>query len=74
MSNIQVTIEGTVKTLTKSDYISTKHKGLVEFGYDNLTQIEVKNQLQAVLEGKEFGKGLDVIGMFIQKDQPIEVE
>jgi hypothetical protein len=74
MDNIQVTIHGVVKTLPKSEYISTKHKGLVEFGYDNLTVKEVETQLQAVLEGKEFGKGLDIIGMFIQKDEPKEVD
>lgn len=73
MSTIQVKIEGVEKTLPKAKYVKLKHKGLVEFGYENLTKEEVETQLQAVFEGKEFGKGLDIIGMFIQKDEPKEV-
>lgn len=73
LSGIQVTIEGVAKTLSKKDYIKMKHEGLIKFGYDNLTEKEVEEQLEAVLEGKEFGKGLDNIGMFIQKDKPIIV-
>lgn len=47
-----------------SDYVKAKTKDLRAFGYEELTESEVENQLNLVLTG---GK-VNIIGMFIQKD------
>lgn len=46
-------------------YINAKTKSLQEFGYTNLTETEVENQLKKILNGD---KDLDVIGMFMESD------
>lgn len=71
---LQINVQGVTKAISRKEYIQLKHEGLVQFGYNNLTVEEVETQLDAVLEGKEFGKGLNIIGMFIQKDEPIVIQ
>jgi len=62
--------ENTVRC-TMQQYIDAKTKDLREFGYSNLTPEHVEQQLQYVLEGR---KPLDVIGNFIEGDNPKEME
>ena len=46
------------------NYVKAKTKALREFGYTDLTEIEVTEQLQKILANEE----LNIIGMFIEKD------
>jgi hypothetical protein len=52
------------KSVLKSDYIITKTKDLIEFGYENLTEKEVELQLNNLIENNK----LSIIGLFIQED------
>lgn len=45
-------------------YISAKTKALRDFGYTNLTEDTVKEQIEKILAGEK----LSVIGMFIESD------
>lgn len=53
----------------KSDYIKLKTKDLKEFGYTNLSENEVAEQVEKIL--KKEG-GLSVIGMFCKDDFDID--
>ena len=64
MDAIKVDLEGQVVTITKEKYIKAKTKDLREFGYVNLTEEGVAQQLEKVLNKET----LSVIGMFIEKD------
>lgn len=48
----------------KDAYVTAKTKDLIEFGYPNLTEKEVADQLEAVLTDGE----LSIIGHFIKDD------
>lgn len=48
----------------KDEYIRQKTRDLRDFGYPNLTEDEVREQLEKVLKGEK----LNVIGMFIEGD------
>lgn len=61
---IKVDLDGKILTVTKEQYIKAKTKDLREFGYVNLTEEDVSNQVENVINGEE----LNVIGMFIEKD------
>lgn len=52
------------KLVSTEDYIRAKTKTLKEFGYETLTQNEVREQLTKIL-AKE---NLSVIGMFMKDD------
>ena len=64
MSEITLDLDGRIVTVTKEKYIKAKTKDLREFGYTNLTEEEVRVQLEKILKGEE----LDIIGMFMEKD------
>jgi hypothetical protein len=49
---------------TKEKYIKKKLRDLREFGYPNLTEDEVRQQLEKVLNDEP----INVIGMFIKSD------
>jgi hypothetical protein len=49
----------------KLDYISLKTKDLIEFGYSQLTEQEVFEQVEKILNGD---KDLSVIGLFCEDD------
>jgi len=49
-------------------YVKAKTKQLREFGYSTLTESHVDEQVDAVLQKKEFGKGMTVIGVFMKKE------
>ena len=52
------------KSYLKEDYIKAKTKDLIDFGYSDLTEETVAEQLEKALKGES----LDVIGMFIKSD------
>lgn len=56
------------RVVQKKDYIKAKTKMLVEFGYLNLTEKEVSEQLNKIINNEK----LSVIGMFMQDDIKIE--
>ena len=49
----------------KENYIKLKTKDLIEFGYTNLTENEVSEQLEKILNNET---DLSVIGMFCKDD------
>lgn len=56
-------------TVTRSSYVKSKTKQLRDFGYSDLTNQEVEEQIDAVLQKKPFGKdGLTIIGMMMEKE------
>lgn len=62
-----ISIDGSPKSEVPRDkYVKAKTKQMREFGYPSLTEQECDNQITALLAGKEFGKGLTVIGMFME--------
>jgi len=65
---IRIRDAGNIYKVDREDYIKSKHKQMVSFGYGNLTVDQVREQIDAVLAGKEFGKGLTVIGEWIKRD------
>lgn len=73
MATLKVNLEGRKGFVDRKDYVRAKTKALQEFGYPALTEKDVDTQIDALIEGKEFGKGLTVIGMFmegeVEKDQ-----
>lgn len=67
MKTIKVKLDGKPEGIvTRSVYVKAKTKQLREFGYPSLTEAEVDEQIDALLQNKEFGKGLTVIGMFME--------
>lgn len=52
------------KVVSKEAYIVAKTKDLIEFGYTDLTNKTVEEQLEKVLKGEE----LSIIGKFIEGD------
>jgi hypothetical protein len=66
-ATLKVKLDGhPVKSVPRAAYVKAKHKQMVEFGYANLTEAEVDAQVDAVLAGLKFGKGLTVIGKFME--------
>ncbi len=53
----------------KSNYIKLKTKALKEFGYTNLTENEVAEQVEKILKKED---DLSVIGMFCKDDFDVE--
>ena len=52
------------RLVAKKDYITAKTKALKEYGYTDLTEKEVSDQLDKILKGES----LSVIGMFMEDD------
>lgn len=52
----------------KSDYVRLKTKDLVEFGYASLTEDDVREQVDKILDGRT---DLSVIGLFCKGDLEI---
>ena len=52
------------RIVAKKDYITAKTKALKEFGYTDLTEKEVAEQLDKILKKEE----LSIIGMFMEDD------
>ena len=65
---IRIRDAGILYEVDKEEYIKSKHEQMVSFGYTDLTIDHVREQLDACLAGKEFGKGLDIIGSWIKRD------
>jgi hypothetical protein len=63
---MKVRIDGTLREVNRADYVRAKTKQLREFGYTDLTEEQVSEQIDALLAGKTFGKGLTVIGKFME--------
>lgn len=61
---IWINVEGHNKLVIASDYIKAKTAQLKEFGYSNLTEETVEEQLQLIFENKP----LSVIGKFMEDD------
>ena len=61
---ITVEVDGVRVKISKKKYIKAKTKDLKEFGYPDLTQKHVAEQLEKVLKGQK----LTVIGKFIEGD------
>lgn len=64
--NLIITIDGKRVPCPRKQYVKAKTRQLKKFGYANLTEEEVDQQVTAVLEGKKLTKGLTVIGGFMQ--------
>ena len=74
---ISITVDddflGKAKTIRtpRETYVAAKTKDLRNFGYSGLTEKEVADQLQAVLDGGTLSDGrLTIIGSFIENDKP----
>lgn len=63
---IKVNLDGKIGMVDREAYVKAKTKQLREFGYPTLTEDETDAQVSALLDRKEFGKGLTVIGMFME--------
>lgn len=69
MSEIKVKLPGRdVGMCDRAAYVKAKTKQMREFGYPDLTEAHVDEQITALLAGKKFGDGLTVIGMFMDKE------
>lgn len=66
------TFERVSKRVLTDDYIPAKIKQLGEFGYPGLTDKNIRDQLYALRNGLEFGKGLDAIGMMLKDEVTFE--
>jgi hypothetical protein len=64
MDTIEIKLSNGNKVL-KSNYIRVKTKDLIEFGYTNLTEQEVSEQVNKILNKED---DLSVIGMFCKDD------
>lgn len=65
--NLKVQIDDKPEVLVpRAAYVKAKTQQLREFGYTTLTEEHVNEQVDAVLAKKEFGKGLTVIGKFME--------
>lgn len=49
-------------------YAKAKAKALRDFGYPDVTEETVIEQIHAIRDKKKFGKGLTIIGMFVQDE------
>lgn len=58
--------------VSRAEYVRAKTKQLQEFGYPNLTENEVDDQVTALQQKKRIGFGLTVIGMFMQDEVIVE--
>lgn len=56
------------RTVSKKDYIEAKTKDLIEFGYTSLTEKEVEEQVEKVLQKGE----LTIIGHFCKGDIKVD--
>jgi hypothetical protein len=72
MQLLKLTTDGVQKVVSRTDYVSAKTKQLREFGYSDLSEKHVDEQVSAVLDGKTLGKGLTVIGMFMKDEIVVE--
>ena len=61
---IQIEVDDKKGMVNTDKYIKSKTGDLREFGYNDLTETAVREQLLKILNNEE----LDVIGMFIEKD------
>lgn len=67
MKTLRVQIDDRpITEVPREAYVKAKTKQLREFGYNDLTEEHVNEQVDAVLEGKKFGAGLTVIGVFME--------
>jgi hypothetical protein len=64
MDTKEITLSNGDKVL-KLNYIRLKTKDLIEFGYSNLTEQEVSEQVDKILNKQD---DLSVIGMFCKDD------
>lgn len=65
---MKINIEGKIMDVPREVYAKAKQKQMVEFGYAGLTIEETNKQIDAVLQGKKFGKGLTIIGKFMEDE------
>lgn len=72
---LRLTLDGEYKgEVDRAHYVKAKTKQLREFGYTDLTEKTVDEQVTAVLEGKELMEGMTVIGGFIKGEiAPVSV-
>ena len=61
---IQIGTDDKIGMVDTDKYIKAKTGDLREFGYDNLTEDSVREQLLKILNNEE----LDIVGMFMEKD------
>jgi hypothetical protein len=71
-TDIKVKINGKIGYVDINLYVGAKTKQLREFGYNDLKESEVMEQIRAIQQHLELGKGLTVIGMMM-KDEVLEV-
>lgn len=63
---LRIKLEGKEYVVPRKAYAIKKTKQLQEFGYPTLTVDELEEQIDALLAKKELGKGLTVVGMFME--------
>lgn len=66
--SLLVALEGRKGTVDRAQYVRAKTGQLREFGYTDLTEDEVNEQIDALLAKKQLGAGLTVIGA-LMKDE-----
>lgn len=65
---MKINIDGKKMDVERAAYVKAKTKQLREFGYSDLKESHVDEQITALLSGKEFGDGLTVIGVFMKDE------
>lgn len=60
--DLKVNLNGKTVTVSRSAYVKAKTAQLREFGYSDLSESAVSEQIDKILAGQK----LDVIGMFMQ--------
>jgi hypothetical protein len=63
-----IDIDGETRCVDRRAYVKAKLIQMTEFGYGSLTESGVDAQVDAVLAGRKFGDGLDIIGKFMEDD------
>lgn len=67
-NELHVKVDGKKLFVPRDAYIKSKTKQLKGFGYSNLTEKEVSDQVDALIAGKKIGAGLTVIGAFMEDE------
>jgi len=61
---LKLSIDGRKLEATRESYVTAKTKALREFGYSNLTEQEVNDQITAIIDGKP----TNVVGKFMEDE------
>lgn len=65
---VRVCLDGQVKLVERARYVEAKLQQLRAFGYATLTREDVDAQVDMVLAKTPYGKGLTIIGKFMENE------